>query len=289
MNSQNQPSSRVSGAPARILLPATVLAIIATVWMLVSKNSSSPSWSSHDSVTQLFKQLASEQEWLIPSILFFKEQRQKIEACIKKFISENATTQKTDEELTKELTTILQSEFPVTKQHPHCFTLSFKSIYEIGLDIPITRHMSVDFGTRQYLLADDSNHDHQGDGYEDIHVTSPVATPDDIALKPGEALFRHYAKVQTYLDENIDRIESTIRRSTKQWDDMSQIDFISSLVELFPGDNTLQGYMIGDFTIQREIIKDEKWERKIRIYFSVPYRNDDPHVIEIILPKIIQA
>lgn len=43
MNSQNQPSSRVSGAPARILLPATVLAIIATVWMLVSKNSSSPS------------------------------------------------------------------------------------------------------------------------------------------------------------------------------------------------------------------------------------------------------
>ena len=89
-------------------------------------------------------------------------------------------------------------------------------------------------------------------------MTSPVATPDDIVLKPGEALFRHYAKVQTYLDENIGRIESAIRRSIKQWDDMSETDFISSLVELFPGDNTLQGYMIGDFTIQREIIKDEK-------------------------------
>ncbi len=289
MNSQNQPSNRVGGAPNRILLPAAVLAIIATVWMLVSKNSSSPSWSSHDSVTQLFKKLASEQEWLIPSILFFKEQRQKIETCIKKFISENATTEKTDEELTKELTTILQSEFSVMKQYPHFFALSFKSIYGIGLDIPTIRHIAVDFGMTQYLLADDSNHDNQGDGYEDIRVTSPFSTPDDIALKPGEALFRHYANVQKYLDEHIDQIESRIRSSVQQWGDMSEIDFLSSLVELFPENDILQGYMIGDFTIQREIINDGQWGRKMKIYFSVPYRNDDPHVIEIILPKILQV
>ncbi len=75
-------------------------------------------------------------------------------------------------------------------------------------------------------------------------------------MRPGEALFKHYESVQKYLDEHIDDIETQIRSSSEKWEELSEIEFLSALVNLFPGNDTLQGYIVGDFTIQREKVID---------------------------------
>ncbi len=110
---------------------------------------------------------------------------------MKQFLTEKMTMDKRDEDLMKELTKVLQEKFPVIQQYPQHFSLSLVSLYEVSLD-GAARHTSLNFGTTQYLPADDKNGDKQGDGYEDIHVNHQFPRREEEKMKPGEALFRHY-------------------------------------------------------------------------------------------------
>jgi hypothetical protein len=198
----------------------------------------------NDNVAQLFHKFASEQEGLIPSILFFKEHRKEVQDLIQKFMTENVTADKEDDVLIQDLLTALQSKFPIIKEHARHFSLSLTSIYEIALGRDVVRHISVNFGTIQYLPADDHDGDRQGDGYEDIHMSYQFPPEDEKNMKPGEALFRHYETVQKYLDGHIDDIRSKLESSSQNWEELSEIEFLSALVELFSHDSILRGYII---------------------------------------------
>lgn len=197
----------------------------------------------NDNVTQLFRKIASEQEGLIPSILFFKEHREEVQDLIQKFMTEDTMANKEDDVLLQDLLTALQSKFPIIKEHERHFSLSLASIYEIALGRDVVRHVAVNFGTTQYLPADDHDGDRQGDGYEDIHMSYQFSPEAEKNMKPGEALFRHYETVQKYLDGHIGDIRSKLESSSQKWEELSEIEFLSALVVLFPHDTVLQGYI----------------------------------------------
>ncbi len=220
------------------------MALVATVVIKLTPSSRHGGDINNDNVAQLFHKLASEQEGLIPSILFFKEHRKEVQDLIQKFMAENVTADKEDDVLIQDLLTALQSKFPIIKEHARHFSLSLASFYEIALDRDVVRHVAVNFGTTQYLPADDHDGDHQGDGYEDIHMSYQFPPEDEENMKPGEALFRHYETVQKYLDGHIDDIRSKLESSSQKWEELSEIEFLSALVELFPHDAILRGYII---------------------------------------------
>lgn len=197
-----------------------------------------------DSVTQLFQKIASDQEGLLPSILFFKEHRKEIQDFIEKFMAENVTMDKNDDVLVRDLSKALQREFPPIQQYTQHFSLSLASIYEISLGRDTVRHIAASFGTTQHLSADDKNGDNQGDGYEDIRISHQFSPEDGRVMKPGDALFAHYETVQKYLDDHIDDIQSKLQSSPQKWGELSEIEFLSALVDLFPRDSILQGYIL---------------------------------------------
>ncbi len=97
-------NSNIGCLPSKIVLPASIVALIALVCLVMSKNiTTSDSRDSHEAITQLFKKLASEQEGLLPSILFFKEHRKEVQDFVEKFMAENVTMDKGDDVLTQDL------------------------------------------------------------------------------------------------------------------------------------------------------------------------------------------